>query len=439
MAARPAQAWPRSPACPMENTMNHLIIGNGPAGVIAAETLRKYAPRDEVVLLGDEDEPCYSRMAIPYLLMGNIGEEGTWLRKDPEHFRRLRIRQEHGRARLIDAVGRVVRLDDGRELAYDRLLLATGSTPVTPPVPGTNSAGVHACWTMEDARHIMQLARPGARVLQMGAGFIGCIIMEALAARGVDLTVVEMGDRMVPRMMGPGAGNMIRAWCQQKGVTVHTSTWVEAIAPGAPLRVTLSSGETLAADLLISATGVRPNVGIARESGIHCKEGVLVDSAMQSSVPGIYAAGDCAEAWDSATGQTVVSAIQPNAVEQARCAAMNMAGRPLRMDQVAQLNVLDTLGLISTSFGRWDGVPGGDHAELIDAPAFRFLRLEFDGDRLIGSNAVGHVQHAGVLRGLIGQKVRLGSWKDKLKEDPTRLMEAYIACAQQQHAWQHAH
>lgn len=418
--------------------MKHLIIGNGPAGVIAAETIVGHAPQDQVVLLGDEPEPSYSRMAIPYLLMGNISEQGTYLRKDPQHFSSRGIRLEHGRAKSIDTASNIVHLADGRGLTYDRLLLATGSSPVAPPIPGMDSPGVHTCWTMEDARRIMQLAQPGARVVQMGAGFIGCIIMEALAARGADLSVIEMGDRMVPRMMGAGAGNMIKAWCQHKGIKVHTSTRVNAIEPGAPLRVTLSSGEVLEADLIISATGVKPQIGIARESGIHCKDGILVDATMQSSVPGIYAAGDCAEAFDQATGHTVVSAIQPNAAEQGRCAGMNMAGRALRMNDVPQINVLDTLGLISTSFGRWDGVPGGDHAELIDVPAFRFLRLEFEGDRLIGSNAVGHTEHAGVLRGLIGQKVRLGAWKDRLKDDPTRLMEAYIACAQQQEVWRHA-
>ena len=419
--------------------MKHLIIGNGPTGVVAAETIVRNAPQDQVVLLGDEPEPCYSRMAIPYLLMGNIDERGAWLRKDPQHFSQLGIRQEAGRAQRIDTQGRIVHLADGRGLSYDRLLIASGSSPMAPPIPGIDSAGVHACWTMEDARRIMRLARPGARVVQMGAGFIGCIIMEALAARGVALTVIEMGDRMVPRMMGPGAGSMIKAWCEQKGIVVQTSTRVDAITPGAPLGVTLSNGATIEADLVISATGVQPNIGFARDSGIHCKQGVLVDSTMQSNVPGVYAAGDCAEAWDDASGRTVVSAIQPNAVEQGRCAAMNMCGRPVRMIDVPQINVLDTLGLISTSFGRWSGVPGGEHAELLDTPAFRFLRLEFEEDRLIGSNAVGHIQHAGILRGLIMQKVRLGAWKDRLKEDPTRLTEAYIACAQRQDAWQHAH
>lgn len=422
-----------------KSTMKHLIIGNGPTGVIAAETIARNAPQDQVTLLGDEPEPCYSRMAIPYLLMGNIDERGAWLRKDPQHFSRLGIRQEAGRAQRVDTMGRIVHLADGRGLDYDRLLIASGSSPMAPPIPGIDSPGVHACWTMEDARRIMQLARPGARVVQMGAGFIGCIIMEALAARGVTLTVIEMGDRMVPRMMGPGAGSMIKAWCEQKGIVVHTSTRVDAIAPGAPLGVTLSSGMTIEADLVISATGVQPNIGFARDSGIDCKQGVLVDPAMQTNMAGVYAAGDCAEAWDEASGRTVVSAIQPNAVEQGRCAAMNMSGRPVRMVDVPQINVLDTLGLISTSFGRWDGVANGEHAELLDAPAFRFLRLEFDEDRLVGSNAVGHIQHAGVLRGLIMQKVRLGAWKDRLIADPMRLTEAYIACAQRQDAWQHAH
>lgn len=419
--------------------MKHLIIGNGPAGVIAAETIVGNAPQHQVVLLGDEPEPCYSRMAIPYLLTGNIDERGTWLRKDPQHFSRLGIRQETGRAQRIDTLGRIVHTADGRALSYDTLLIASGSSPMAPPISGIDSAGVHACWTMEDARRIMRLARPGARVVQMGAGFIGCIIMEALASRGVALTVVEMGDRMVPRMMGPGAGGMIKAWCQQKGVTVHTSTRVDAIVPGAPLTVALSNGATIEADLVISATGVQPNIGFARDSGIHCKQGVLVDATMQTSVPGIYAAGDCAEAWDHASGRTVVSAIQPNAVEQGRCAGMNMSGRPVQMVDVPQINVLDTLGLISTSFGRWDGVAGGDHAELLDVPGFRYLRLEFEEDRLVGSNAVGHIQHAGVLRGLIMQKLRLGVWKDRLMADPTQLTEAYIACAQRQDAWQHAH
>ena len=415
--------------------LQHVILGAGPAGVIAAETLRKHAPADSILLVGDEPEAPYSRMAIPYLLMGNIGEAGTHLRHGHGHYDRLRITLRRGRAVRLDSAARQLTLDDGSTLAFDRLLIATGSSPATPPIPGIAGSGVHACWTLADARAIQALARPGARVVQMGAGFIGCIILEALAARGVKLAVVEMGDRMVPRMMGPTAGGMIRAWCESKGVAVHTGVSVQAIdrqaVPGA-LQVKLSDGQALEADLVITATGVKPNIGFLETSGVRCLVGVLTDEHMQTNVSGIYAAGDCAEAFDKVSGRTIVSAIQPNAAEQARVAALNMVGQATALRGVTQINVLDTLGLISASFGQWNGVPGGQHVELTDVAQNRHLSLQFDGDRLVGCNAVGWTQHVGVMRGLVEGEVRLGAWKDRLLQDPTQLVQAYLASAQAQ-------
>jgi NAD(P)H-nitrite reductase large subunit len=320
-------------------------------------------------------------------------------------------------------------------------LIATGSHPVQPPIPGIDSSGVHTCWTLEDARAIMALATKGARVLQLGAGFIGCIIMEALAARGVQLSVVEMGDRMVPRMMGPTAGGMIRDWCEAKGVQVFTGTRVEAVQAGTPLQVRLSNGKTVAADLVISAAGVRPAIGFLENSGITCLLGVLTDQHLQTNVPGIYAAGDCCEALDKISGKLIVSAIQPNAAEQARVAAMNMVdfargiAPSAELKGVTQINVLDTLGLISASFGDWQGRPGGEHVELTDNAAGRHLSLQFQDDVLVGCNSVGWTEHVGVMRGLVEGQVKLGAWKETLKADPTRLMQAYLASAQAQGNW----
>lgn len=436
--------------------MHHVILGAGPAGVIAAETIRKHAPDDQITLVGDEAEPPYSRMAIPYLLIGNVKETGTYLRKSLTHYADLRIDQVGGRATAVDAAARTVTLDNGTTLSFDRLLIATGSHPVRPPIPGMDSPGVHPCWTLDDARAIMKLAKPGARVLQMGAGFIGCIIMEALAARGVELSVVEMGDRMVPRMMGPTAGNMIREWCEKKGVKVYTGTKVEGIEaasaggvvskiasaiglgtdePASALRVKLSNGQTVEADLVISATGVRPAIGFLEDSGITCLLGVLTDEHLQTNVPGIYAAGDCAEAFDKVSGKTIVSAIQPNAAEQARVAALNMVGQKTELKGVTQINVLDTLGLISTSFGNWEGVPGGEHTELTDKASGRHLSLQFKDDVMVGCNSVGWTEHVGVMRGLVEGQVHLGGWKDRLMHDPTKLMDAYLASAQGQGQW----
>ena len=434
----------------------HVILGAGPAGVIAAETLRKHAPQDRIIVVGDEHEPPYSRMAIPYLLIGNVDERGTYLRKSDDHFAQLRVELVRARAQSVNPTKKEVVLDNGQTLAFDCLLIATGSKPVQPPIPGIDSPQVHTCWTLDDARAIQQLAKPGARVLQMGAGFIGCIIMEALATRGVKLSVVEMGDRMVPRMMGPVAGGMIRDWCETKGVQVFTGAKVEAIVPtqdapsgvlsklaqtvglgdpptDAPLRVRLSNGQKIEADLVISATGVKPNIAFLKDSGITCLQGVLTDERLQTNVPGIYAAGDCAEAYDKVSGTTIVSAIQPNAAEQARVAALNMVGQHTELKGVTQINVLDTLGLISTSFGHWQGVPGGEHVAL--TADGKHLSLQFSGDVMVGCNSVGWTEHVGVMRGLVEGRIHLGEWKDKLLLDPTLLVEAYLACAQGQGHW----
>ena len=420
---------------------HHVILGAGPAGVIAAETIRKLAPQDTITLVGDEPEPPYSRMAIPYLLMGNVDESGTYLRKSPTHFEDLKINVVRALVESVQAATKTIALRGGDTLTYDTLLVATGSHPVSPPIPGIQSEGVHTCWTLADARAIAERAKPGARVLQLGAGFIGCIIMESLASRGVKLSVVEMGDRMVPRMMGPTAGGMIRDWCEAKGVEVFTGTKVESIEPGTPLTVKLSNGTSMLADLVISAAGVRPAIGFLEHSGITCLLGVLTDEHLQTNVPGVFAAGDCAEAFDKVSGKTMVSAIQPNAAEQARIAAANMVsyarGQPAQADLsgVTQINVLDTLGLISASFGDWAGTPTCDHVELTDKASGRHLSLRFQDDVMVGCNAVGWTEHIGVMRGLVEGQIKLGVWKDKLMQDPTRLVQAYQASALGQDDW----
>jgi NAD(P)H-nitrite reductase large subunit len=410
--------------------MRHVIIGNGPAGVVAAETLRKADPAASIRLVGDEPSPPYSRMAIPYLLTGQIQECGTYLRKTAGHFEQQRIELVDARAVAVDAAGGNVTLEDGRALPYDRLLLATGARPLRPPIPGLDLPGVHACWTLEDARAVMSLAKPGARVVQMGAGFIGCIIMEALAERGVRLTVVEMGNRMVPRMMNETAGGLIKRWCESKGVTVLTSTKVDSIANGAPLSVKLSSGQALRADLVISATGVRPALELASSAGLATDVGIRVDERMRTSDARIFAAGDVAQAQDIYTRNYVVNAVQPNASEQARIAALNMAGRDATFPGVFAMNVLDTLGLIAASFGQWQGVPGGDMIERVDAERFRYVNLQFAGDRLVGATTLGLIEHVGVLRGLIQSGRPLREWKEALRRDPLDLMRAYLGTVQ---------
>jgi NAD(P)H-nitrite reductase large subunit len=410
--------------------VKHIIIGNGPAGVVAAETLRRLQPDAEIALIGDETEPPYSRMAIPYFLQGNIDEHGTHLRKTHDHFVQQKIHLIQGRVTCIDSAVKQLQFASGERIHYDKLLIATGSHPIRPNVPGMDLPNVHTCWTLDDARAIAAKAQPGSRVLQLGAGFIGCIIMEALAARGVKLTVVEMGDRMVPRMMTEQAGTLIRQWVEQKGVAVHVNTAITAIEQnGDALRVKLGAGGTaIEADLVISAAGVRPNIDFIAGSGVEVGRGIRVDSQMRTTVPDIYAAGDVTEALGFHSGQPELNAIQPNAADQARIAAHNMAGGTTELQGSLAINVLDTLGLISTSFGHWQGK--GDGVELVDEANFRYLSLQFEGDVLIGATSIGWTNHVGVLRGLIQTRTPLGVWKERLKADPTSFMAAYLATAQ---------
>ena len=409
--------------------MKYVIAGAGPAGVIAAETLRKADPKGSVLMIGDEPEPPYARMAIPYLLAGDIGEKGTYLRKSKNHYKDLRIDYLQDRVKKVSAKKREIVLDGGGRRGFDRLLIATGATPIKPRIPGLDLPGVHHCWTLADARAIAKRAKQGSDVVLMGAGFIGCIILESLLSRGVTLTVVEMAERMVPRMMNDKAAAMLKRWCAAKGVAVKTATRVTKIEKSLNgLKVHLDRGKPIAAALVVVATGVKSNVGFLEGSGVKVKQGVVVDERLQSSVPGIFAAGDVAEGPDFSGGWSV-HAIQPTAADHGRIAALNMAGHPARYKGSLAMNVLDTAGLISASFGRWDGVKGGDFAEAADKAAYRYIRLAFDGDRLIGALALGLTDHVGVIRGLIQTGVALGDWKQKLMSDPHRVMDAYLARA----------
>ena len=413
--------------------MQHIIIGAGPAGVVAAETLRKADPDADIAIIGDEPEPPYSRMAIPYYLMENIGEAGTYLRGPDQHFKSQNIEVVQQRVDKIDAGAKQISLDDGSMRAYDKLLIATGSHPVSPPIPGLDLPQVHSCWTLEDARNIIRLAQPGSNVVLIGAGFIGCIILEALVKRGINLAVVEAGNRMVPRMLDENAGGLLETWCKKEGIDVHSSCTVDGIAAadGDQVEVSLSDGSKLSAALVITATGVKANIDLLAGTDIETDEGILVNRCMQSSNLDIYAAGDVAQGVDFSTGNQEVQAIQPTATDHGRIAALNMAGQGSEHHGTLNMNILDTVGLISCSFGLWMGVEGGESSQLYNAEEYQYINLQFDGDHLVGASSVGKTQHIGVLRGLIESKIHLGKWKQRLMKDPTAIMEAYVGSTQE--------
>jgi len=237
---------------------------------------------------------------------------------------------------------------------------------------------------------------------------------------------------MVPRMLGEKAGGLLQTWCESKGVTVHTNTRVKAIESSSEeLNVVLENGETCPADVVIVSTGVKPRIQYLEGTGITVDQGIVVDQHMQTTVADVYAAGDCAQGLDFSTGETAVHAVQPTATEHGRVAAANMVGNnALPYKGSLNMNILDTLGLVTCSFGAWEGVEGGDSGEMYNENNFQYINLQFKDDVLVGANSVGYHEHLGVLRGLIETKIPLGPWKERLKKNPVQLADAYVGVNQ---------
>jgi NAD(P)H-nitrite reductase large subunit len=224
---------------------------------------------------------------------------------------------------------------------------------------------------------------------------------------------------------------MLKRWCEAKGVRVLTGTQITQITRQKNrLDISLSTGNSLQAKLLVIAAGVTPNTGFLAGSDIDTNQGVTVNEFLRTSAMDVYAAGDVAQAKDLSTGEFSVLAIQPVAADHGRIAALNMAGLETPHAGSLNMNVLDTIGLVSSSFGAWEGVKGGMSTRMGDENGYRYMRLEFDGDRLAGAQAVGFTDHIGIARGLIQTGLRLGRWKDILMKSPERLAEAYVATAQ---------
>ena len=406
--------------------MKYVLIGAGPAGVRAAETLREEDPGASITLVSGEPGEPYARMAIPYILTGRITEEGARQRKAVGHFENLGIRYLNNKAMQVHAGadGGTVDLDDGSRLEYDRLLVATGSSPTLPPIGGTDLDGVVTCWTLEDARAIAAKLKPGARVVMVGAGFVAGVCMKSLVESGVQLSVIAgRAGQILRSMMTPVGSRILQRWLENNGVNVITKGRIERIDPGPRL---VMDTQVLDADLIILATGVRSNVSFLEGTGAEIDQGIVINDRMQTTVPHVYAAGDVAQGRDFSTGEWVVHALQPTATEHGRIAALNMAGKDVPYRGSLSMNVLDTVGLISETFGLWQGVEGGENVENVNEERFLYTRLCFDGDILVGAISIGPNRSVGAIRGLIQTRRKLGAWKQKLLKDPQLVMDAFV-------------
>lgn len=378
----------------------YIIIGQGAAGTTAANELRRIDSRTPITILTNETDHFYSRIDLPDIIAGKRSAVSSVL-QSAEQFAESDIQCKMGvRVNSIDPLEKRVELSSGEKLSYTKLLLATGSSPVIPPMEGVKAQGVYTLWTMNQAEAISQAATDVKAAVVIGAGLIGIKTALALAARGLDVTVVEKMPRLLPRQLDATASEMIADKVRRKGVQVAVNSSVERIehAAGAVCGVTVS-GRTIACDIVLMSVGVRPNTDLAHAAGIHVRRGIIVDEYMQTSANDIYAAGDVAEVIDLLTGDTTVPAIWPEAVQQGIIAAHNMANQRKLYTAGTALNSVEIAGVPIVSIGDIEGNPDDEVFEFRKGAIYRKVIIR--GGILRGALCIGDIRRAGVLANMV--------------------------------------
>ncbi len=412
---------------------HNVIIGGGPAATNAIETIRQLETTpSEITLISDE--VAHSRMALPYWLSGQIPREQTYT-GDDAYFERLNVQTKFGiRVDSIDAGAKSIATNDGQSINYDQLLLATGSTPMDLPVEGSDRSGVTPKWNLRHVERGLEIleGKKNPKVVLVGAGFIGFIILSALYKRGCDLTVVERESNVLPRMLSGDSAKFVERWLEQKKVKVHTGTSVSGITEtsSGTKQVATTVGE-IEADLVVVAVGVNPNTQLATAVGLKSDHGILVNANMQTSDPAIFAAGDCAQGPSLLGGNAEVHAIHPTAVDHGRIAGANMAGKSIAYPGSLSMNVLDVCGLQCVSYGNWND-SSAESFEISSEATNVYRKLLWSGDKISGAMFVGQASNVGMLtdvgmiKGLIQTQTALGDWKDFLKQNPFDVRRAFI-------------
>jgi NAD(P)H-nitrite reductase large subunit len=412
--------------------VRHLIIGGGTAGIHAIRTIREEEAEPSAITLVSAERP-YSRMVLPYYLDGSIAEAHVYT-ATAAVLAQWGVTSYLGRRVVrLDPAARTCTLDDGTTLEYDDCLIATGSSPVRAPVEGADGPGVHAFWTLAQCRDLLASLRPGAHVVVVGAGFIAFTILNALLRRGARLTVVEIAPQVLPRMIDGAAARVVEAWLRRHQIALRTDTRLTAIRDvRGRKRLSFARGGDLTADVVIMATGIRPNLEWLDGAGVRIHQGILVDHHLRASVTGLYAAGDVAEGPERVTGRPVVHALEPTAQEHGRVAGANMAGREVRYRGSLAMNIVEVCHLDIASFGVWDDpVAEAVTAALPDRSVYR--KYLWTGDRLTGAILVGPSHEVwttndlGMLKGLVQAQVPLGRFKDYLRQNPFDVKTAYLA------------
>ncbi len=392
----------------------YVIVGNGVAGVTAAQAIVKAQPGADVHLYSAEPYPYYRRPQLPAFIAGEVGEAEIthrpldWYEQQSIHVHLARAVVE------LDPAARRLRLDDGSSAPYDRLLLTTGGWAWMPPVEGADRRGVFTLRTLDDARAIRDHARTVRQATVVGGGLLGLETARALRALGLTVTVLEFSTHLMPRQVDAQGATVLQSILEQQGIRVLTRTSAAAIVGnGAVSGLRTQDGRELPAGLVLCAAGWRSETTLARQAGLAVNKGIVVDEHLQTSAADVYAAGDAAEAHGLLYG------IVPAAIEQARAAAANMVAPGSAVySGTLPFTTLKVAGAELTSLGSCtiedESLVQLRHADL---PRQQYRKLVLQGGRIIGAILLNERERTNPIKQLIERGSDVSAYADRLLDE----------------------
>jgi nitrite reductase (NADH) large subunit len=415
--------------------MKYLIIGNGAAGIAASEKIRKLDGAGEITILSSESYPVYSKCLLPDFLSGQISEDRMFIRdKDFYEKKNIGINYNHNvinvdfKLKLVTTSIADSFNESGTTFTYDKLLIATGSSQILPPIQGLDVSKVHFLSTLDEAKRIIEASKDARRVIIIGAGFVGLEAAFNLYKKGKEVTIIERFPRILMNQLDEKAAQVIQNSLEEEGIRlilgasvseVSTSVYsnlVKLFTGKDTKSVVLEDGRRFKADMIIVSTGSRPNLDYVKNSGLNINRGIVVDNHMQTSMPDVYAAGDVVETIDAVTEKMSLSPIWPNAVIQGEIAGNNMAGNSqefsslISMQNASEFREIPMISMGITS------PAGSDYEEYVDfRPAEMIYRkLVIKDDVVVGMIFLGDIKNAGVIGSLMKSKINVGKIKHNM-------------------------
>ena len=418
----------------MSTHTHYLIVGSSHAALEAITAIRMMDPEGSLTLASKDKQLPYSPTVLPYVVSGQSSPERVALRNDA-FFTENRITYQPGDALThLDTTAKQAQFASGKTVSYDKLLLATGAAPVVPPIPGIDTVTYHVLRSLDDALGLREAIKSAKRAVILGAGLVGMHAAENIAKAGVPVTVVEMNPQVLGGYFDADASARIEQAFRDNGADVRTRSKVVKLAPrGTGASVTLDSGEVIDGDLLLVATGVRPELGYLNGSPVERDQGILVDDTMATSQADVWAAGDVAQARNFYGDSKTVNAILPTAVDQGRIAGMAMAGDSALKAYPGgvPLNTYHFFGRHAISVGVSQAPAGAEvpaGIEVIDrSDAGRYLKIVLQDNRLLGIFGIDVFFDGGIMWQLILRRTDLSGVKDAFLADPMAVGRALMS------------